>query len=201
MIYLANPCTPTVRAAMAAGELGMICTPAQGNRIVPGSQWALDNGCFSGRWTPVKFFDTLDRLAGVPGCLFAVVPDVVADAGATNRRWGAWHLGLMRRGFPTAYVLQDGATAIPRWADAVFIGGSTEWKLGPDARRLVELAKRHGKWVHMGRVNSLKRLRYADSIGCDSADGTTIAIAPKNLDRVRGWLHAIDARPTLAVAA
>ena len=29
-----------------------------------------------------------------------------------------------------------------------------------------------GKWVHMGRVNSTRRIRYAASIGCDSVDGT-----------------------------
>jgi hypothetical protein len=30
----------------------------------------------------------------------------------------------------------------------------------------------------MGRVNSLKRLRYASAIGCDTADGTYVAFAP-----------------------
>ena len=33
-------------------------------------------------------------------------------------------------------------------------------------------AKRRRKWVHMGRVNSERRIRYAASIGCDSIDGT-----------------------------
>lgn len=193
MLYLANPSTPTVRAAMAAGQLGAMITPEQGNRIPPGSRWALDNGCFSGAWTPGRFFDTLDRHANTPGCLFAVTPDVVADAAGTNRLWGRWDRGLRRRGYPVAYVIQDGARSIPRWCEAVFIGGSTEWKLGPEARQLVALAKRHGKWVHMGRVNSLKRLRYATEIGCDSVDGTFIAFAPdKNLPRMLRWVDAVN---------
>lgn len=193
MLYLANPTTPIVRDAMAAGQLGQIITPNQGNRIMPGVPWALDNGCFSNVWTPSRYFDVLDKHQNTPGCLFAVVPDVVADASGTNRRWGGWHLGLMRRGYPTAYVLQDGATSIPRWCDAVFIGGSTEWKLGDDARRLVELAKRHGKWVHMGRVNSLKRLTYAASIGCDSADGTFCTFKPAyNLPRMVRWVDQVN---------
>ncbi len=62
----------------------------------------------------------------------------------------------------------------PPWHvfDAVFIGGDTEWKLGPQAQRIVRICKEHGKHGHMGRVNTLRRLRYAESIGVDSVDGT-----------------------------
>jgi hypothetical protein len=56
--------------------------------------------------------------------------------------------------------------------DALFVGGSTQWKLGPSAEALVAEAKARGKWVHMSRVNSARRIRYAASIGCDSIDGT-----------------------------
>ena len=44
----------------------------------------------------------------------------------------------------------------PPWRefDAVFIGGDTAWKLGPEARRIVRICKEHGKHVHMGRVFS-----------------------------------------------
>ena len=63
------------------------------------------------------------------------------------------------------------STAWPR-IDALFIGGSTDWKLGAATRALVREAKRRGLWVHMGRVNSLKRIAYTAEIGCDSIDGT-----------------------------
>jgi hypothetical protein len=33
-------------------------------------------------------------------------------------------------------------------------------------------ARRRGKWVHMGRVNGLRRLRIALDFGVDSVDGT-----------------------------
>jgi hypothetical protein len=76
-------------------------------------------------------------------------------------------------------MAQDGLERLERWMsmawpriDALFIGGSTDWKLGPAARTLVREAKRRGLWVHMGRVNSLKRIAYAAEIGCDSIDGT-----------------------------
>jgi len=61
------------------------------------------------------------------------------------------------------------------------------------ARELVREAKRRGKWVHMGRVNSLKRLQYATSIGCDSADGTYLVKAPDgNLPTLLAWLDQVN---------
>jgi hypothetical protein len=68
----------------------------------------------------------------------------------------------------------------------------TEWKLGAWAALLTTLAKARGKYVHMGRVNSLKRYRYAVSIGCDSVDGTFLVRgARKNLPLLLGWVDTI----------
>ena len=55
--------------------------------------------------------------------------------------------------------------------DALFVGGSTGWKLSDDAARLMHAARARGKWVHAGRVNSW--YRYAQ-FKCkpDSIDGT-----------------------------
>jgi hypothetical protein len=194
IMYFTPPVLIT-QPRIAAGELGQMVTPNQGNRVVEGARWIFDNGKFSSKgWTPERYFAALDKHAGTPGCVFAVVPDVVAEASGTNKLWGKWHLGLMRRGYPTAYVIQDGATSIPRWCDAIFIGGSDEFKLGREARILTALAKRHGKWVHMGRVNSYKRLAYAAEIGCDSADGTFITFKPaENLARVDEWYRKLAA--------
>ncbi len=122
----------------------------------------------------------LDALVGAPGrCLFVTVPDVVADADATAQLFEVWWRALARRGLPAALVAQDGVEHLGCWLslvwpriDALFIGGSTEWKLGSAAEALVAEAKRRGKWAHMGRVNSARRIRYAASIGCDSVDGT-----------------------------
>ncbi len=63
-----------------------------------------------------------------------------------------------------------------------------EWKLSAAARALVAEAKRRRKQVHMGRVNSYKRLAYAVAIGCDTADGTYMTRAPdRYLPVVIGW--------------
>jgi hypothetical protein len=54
----------------------------------------------------------------------------------------------------------------------------------------------------MGRVNSLKRLRIANSFGCDSADGTYLAFGPDiNLTRARGWMPQVHQQPSLWTAA
>ncbi len=221
MIYLANPSTEAARTAMTEGVLGCVVTPKQGNRLPPGTVWAADNGCGPGAGGTIgagfpgdgKYLgwlaDMTWREGADPcdpdqsGCLFAVAPDVVADASATLRRAATSRmLGWIRHlGYPVAFAIQDGQESLPLpWddLDAVFIGGSTEWKLGPHARRLVAGAVARGKHVHMGRVNSLRRLRYAAAIGCDSADGTFLAFAPdQNLPRLLGWLRDVHCQAAL----
>ena len=176
---------------------GRLLTPRHQSRgldtVLSGMPWAVDNDCFQGLDVGA-YYAMLDRLAPVAGstydrpsgttddhwrdsgCLFVSVPDVVADPVATAQLWRRWAPGLRRRGLPLAFVAQDGCERglIPpvHEFDCLFIGGSTEYKLGPVVERLVRAAKDHGKWVHMGRVNTAKRLRYAAEIGCDSVDGT-----------------------------
>jgi hypothetical protein len=42
-------------------------------------------------------------------------------------------------------------------------------------------------------VNSLRRLRHADTIGCNSVDGTYLADGPnRNLPTLLGWLDQVD---------
>jgi hypothetical protein len=50
----------------------------------------------------------LTDLAGIPGCLFVTVPDVVGDAAATARQWVRWQAASRRRGLPLAFVAQNG---------------------------------------------------------------------------------------------
>lgn len=69
----------------------------------------------------------------------------------------------------------------------------TEWKEGDVSRGLIREAKTRDKWVHMGRVNSQKRYRYAHALGCDSADGTYLVFGPdKNLPNLKAWLRTAD---------
>lgn len=195
MLYLANPCAaPPVKAAMAEGTLGFIATPAQGNKRPPGVAWCADNGCF-GKGYPgdEKWLAWLAKHAhDAADCLFATAPDVVGDAAATLARSAPFLQPIRDLGYPAALVAQDGLENLPvPWDDfdVLFIGGSTEWKLGPAARELIREAKARGKHVHMGRVNSGKRYRYALDIGCDSVDGTFLTFSPtENLPRLMAWM-------------
>lgn len=162
-------------------HVGRLCGPRNyhrmGDTVRAGYVWAADNDAFSG-FDPGRYMTMLDALEGTPGCLFVVAPDVVGDAEATFTLYLKWAGEILGRNLPLGFVGQDGATVadVP-WngISALFVGGSTEWKLGDAAAVLVKEAKDRGKWVHMGRVNSWRRLEYAKSLGVDSVDGTQLS--------------------------
>ncbi len=173
---------------------GWMLQPAMGNHPLGGRPWAADNGCFA-----AKTFDASTWLAWLDvrrtyqeTCLFAVVPDVVADATATLERFGVYAEAVRALGYRVALVAQDGleSLAVP-WSefDCLFIGGSTAWKLSEPAYRLMAETKIHGKWTHVGRVNSERRIRAMAMAGADSVDGTYLAFGPDvNGPRLVRWL-------------
>jgi hypothetical protein len=139
-----------------------------------GIPWAADNDAFLA-WDARRYRLMLAAIQGAPGCLFVTAPDVVGEAVDTWVRFHRWRDVLHGTGQPIAYVLQDGATsATVPWDEigAVFVGGTTKWKLSGEAEHLVREAARRGLWVHMGRVNSRRRYDYARALGCDSVDGS-----------------------------
>jgi hypothetical protein len=174
-------------------RLGRLMRPGNGNRpdALP---WAADNGAYGG-FEASSFEAMLERFAGARGCRWVAAPDVVAEAEATLAQFKEWEPRLHAAGWPIAFVAQDGLTC-PPWDhfETLFVGGTTNYKLGPEVRRFVVEAKRRGKGVHMGRVNSVRRLRYAYEIGCDSVDGTKFSRFPDT------WIPwALDWIDTIAV--
>lgn len=173
-----------------------------------GIPWAADNDCFQGL-DERAYRRMLDRLEGLPGCLFVTVPDTVGDAAATLDSFDVWAPELEARGFPLGLVAQDGMTLAdlderaPRLA-ALFIGGSTEWKEGPEAAELARAAKRAGLWVHWGRVNTRRRFDLIVATGAaDSFDGSKWARFRKTyLPDGLLWLdEAAEARRAALAAA
>ena len=203
MIYFANPSTEAIRERMRAGELAWIATPFQGNVRPRGIRWCADNGCFNDKkFSYDKWWAWLERHAvDSADCVFATAPDVLEDHAATLERSRPWLKRIRQLSYPAAFVAQDGAQieTIP-WDefDVLFIGGSTDWKLGPEARALIAYAKSLGMWVHCGRVNSGRRYRLMATLGVDSADGTFLVRAPDiNLPRMQRWLNDWVDRPEL----
>lgn len=179
---------------MDCGLIGQIVTPAAGNRLEPGRTWCADNAAFTGHYPGDDAY--LAWLVGkqhmAASCRFVVAPDVPFNAEATLALSGPMLSRIRALGYPVALCAQDGLERLDvPWADfdVLFIAGSTEWKLGPEAAALTAEAKALGKWVHMGRVNSWRRMQYAASIGCDSCDGTYLAFGPdRNLPTLLDWL-------------
>jgi len=219
--------------------IGLLVTPATARYLEGGRRYrwgAVDNGCFTAAGR--KIFDRIG-LAGYlrlvdraldtweDNMLFATAPDVPFDWRATRRKSLPVLPQIRALGSPSAIVLQDGATTknLP-WDefDVMFIGGSTEWKVGRMARKILRFARtrthrtfaprgfapdptkdrRMGYWVHMGRVNSRSRLRIAAEMCCNSVDGTFLRYAGGRAGwmRMREWLEdaaqcaATDLGPT-----
>lgn len=179
-------------------EWGILTTPQRwGKRpILEGRIWAADNGAFTKRFDPDAFMAFLEKMRPYQDrCLFAVAPDVVGDAKATLALYGEWRERIRALGYPVAYAAQNGAEALPLPpCEAVFIGGDTAWKLGPGAAAVIARARREGKWVHVGRVNSRRRIRHFQLLGVDSVDGTHHAFM--GLERSRRLLEpALKQKP------
>lgn len=198
MLYFATASSPATREAMDAGKLGQIATPLAGNRVEEGRVWCADNNAFGANYPGddvyLGWLTARQRYAS--SCKFASAPDVVGDAVSTLERSAPMLPRIRSLGFPVALVGQNGLEelSIP-WDtfDAFFIGGDDSWKLGPAAAALAGEARSRGKWVHMGRVNSRKRLQYAARIGCHSADGTYIAFGPNiNLPKMLRWVQEVN---------
>jgi hypothetical protein len=183
---------------MRDGLLGLIATPAGGSPPRPGIDWCADNACYAGKYPgDQRYLDWLTRhRPHADRCAFATAPDVVLNAAATLHRSVPMLERIRAAGYPAALVAQDGLErlAVP-WDtfDVLFLGGSTDWKLSPAAAQVVREATGRGLPVHMGRVNSRRRMRYAASIGCRSADGTYLAYGPdRNLPTLLSWLRPDD---------
>lgn len=157
--------------------VGQLLTPLTRYRLRdPDRPWGIDNGAFAG-FEEQAFMSLLKReWHHREKCLFVTVPDVVASARRTLEVFERWVKPL--QGWKLALACQDGQEHLPMpWDDiaAIFIGGSTKWKVSEHAAHIVRAAKLLGKHVHVGRVNDPDRWRHFEKLGADTADGTGIA--------------------------
>lgn len=160
----------------------------------PEQRFAIDNGAFAG-FDEKKFMSLLKREEPrLHLCRFVSVPDVVGSAIRTLEVFERWKTKITQ--WPLAYVAQDGQESQPiPWDDitAVFIGGSTDFKMGQHAAAVVKAGKALGKWVHAGRVNTPGRFEYFEKLGADSIDGTGLS----RYSWMRQAIHNKHITPTL----
>ena len=190
---------------VARADIGVMLTPDIGN-VAPLHRmfWAADTGCFASgnTFTIERYFAWLTKSIQFRStCLFATAPDVVGDAEATHERSKNVLPELRRQGWIAALVAQDGIERLTiDWSsfDALFIGGTTKWKLSEPVYELIGTAVARKKWVHVGRVNSLKRLQAMHMAGAHSADGTFLKFGPDvNLPRLVSWLTMLDLQTSM----
>ncbi len=213
-VILVSGATSTVAQLAGHPHLGRLTQPRCGNPISDiassGMPWAADNDALAGVQPDdlLRMWDAIER-AERQHLRLVTLPDAVELTPAGPR--GSWEGTLWlfrcwlpaarRRGLPVAIVGQDGAAedTVP-WddVDALFVGGSTRWKEGPEAADLCRAAKRRGKWVHVGRVNTWRRWQLFEPLGVDSFDGTQFSMFPDTylptwLERLRHrQIHMFD---------
>lgn len=137
--------------------------------------FAIDNGAYAG-FDAGKFERLLTRQAEhKANCLFVVPPDVVGSARRTLECFDVWYPLVSQ--WPIGLAMQDGMEDFDiDWGliAAVFIGGSTEWKMSDAAADIVKAAKIIGKHVHIGRITTPNRFKYFEDLGADTCDGNAV---------------------------
>lgn len=143
---------------------------------VAGVPYGLDNGCFSTFHREVwdrLLNEAYDDEAGL--VRFVTLPDIVGDARRTLDLFECFKRHT--NGLPRALVLQDGIGNHPISYDdvaAVFVGGSDAFKTSKEAWNACKAAKFLGKWVHVGRVNTIARVQHWLGMA-DSIDGSGVS--------------------------
>ena len=182
----------------------MLISPA--NPKPPGDfRYAIDNGAWPAHKNGLPFdepaFTSLVDSRGADAD-FIVVPDVVAGGMESLRLSVGWLPRLIR--FPRLYIaVQDGMSEQAvcnvlslRPGLGIFVGGSTEWKLRT-LPRWGWIAHEMQKPLHVGRVNSARRIRLCAEAGADSFDGTSVTMYAETMP----LLNAANAQPSLLTPA
>ena len=169
--------------------------------IEAGFSFCLDNGAWSAfqqeePWDGDGFLKLLKGYGDRAD--FVVVPDIVEGGKGSLERSSAWLPACLRWCKGDALVpVQDGMAP---WdvepllhSDnriGIFVGGSTEGKLA-SMPWWGRLAKKHGRWLHVGRVNSVRRINACLSAGADSFDGSACSKRAKYVRRLDGARHQV----------
>ena len=183
LVYASRTGSRRNLAAMAEAGIRLLATPQQLGRYPdPHPPWAymLDNGAFGeGGFQPDRFQTALGLLGRDADMI--VLPDIVCG----GRRSLELSLDWMHRVLQVArhgvlLPVQDGLAPrdVRRYLDhpacqvGIFVGGSTGWKEST-MRMWGDLAAEMAVWMHVGRVNTGRRMALAVAAGAHSVDGSS----------------------------
>ncbi len=189
--------TGTKRNLAALREAGWrLLVSAKGVLRTEGFPYALDNGAWSAHQQGQPFdFPAFERALSLlgKGADWTVLPDIVAGGLPSLKLSLEWLPRVLDVSPRALIAVQDGMTPAelrPHLGDRVgiFVGGSDRWKL-EYLERWGLLAAELGCWLHVGRVNTARRIAACKSVGATSFDGTSASRYVKTLPLLEGARH------------
>lgn len=168
-------------------EMGILVSPGRTctGYSQTGIKMAIDNGAFSSwmRGFPFMAEEFREHLANAfkngINAEFIVCPDIVAGGKESLDFSMKWATGELL-GARLALAVQDGMKpsdidqSMLKHFTHIFVGGTVEWKW-KTVKKWVEFAHSNKKKIHVGRVGTLDKLRFCESIGVDSVDSSNFA--------------------------
>jgi len=173
--------TGTRRNLAALREAGwrLIVTPVC--LRTEGFRYALDNGAWSAhrrglQWDADAFVRALVKLGMHAD--FVVLPDIVGQGTASLKRSRTWLPIVSGYTGRCLVPVQNGVDpaevrALLSERVGLFVGGDTTWKLAT-LGYWGRMAHEAGCYLHVGRVNTARRIRRVESAGAHSFDGTSV---------------------------
>jgi hypothetical protein len=169
---------------------------ASGVHRTEGFAYAIDNGAWSAfsqgkPWDEAAFVALLDKHGALAD--WVVSPDIVQGGRASLDVSLAWLPRLLDLCPRVLLAVQDGhepSDVEHLLGDRVgiFVGGSTSWKESSTLSTWGPLARARGCWLHVGRVNTARRISICSSAGASSFDGTSVtqfSVNIRHLDAAR----------------
>lgn len=152
---------------------------AKGVQRTEGFPYAIDNGAWwafqtGNAFDGDAFRRCCDAFAG--GADWIVIPDIVAGGARSLEFSLSWRAELRGYGRPLLLAVQNGMEVEhvrPHVGGEVgiFVGGDTEWKIAT-MRVWGRLAAEVDCYLHVGRVNTVRRVVMCAAAGAHSFDGS-----------------------------
>lgn len=156
-----------------------------------GFRYGLDNGAWTAHQRGGSFDERLFSVALAKmgqGADWTVVPDIVGGGLESLKLSLRWLPSVLDATQVALIAVQDGMS----FGDVghllgkrvgLFVGGSTPWKLST-IDGWAKLGRDAGCWVHVGRVNTVKRILSCSIAGVHSFDGTSASRYCKTLPKL-----------------
>ena len=145
-----------------------------------GFPYALDNGAWTAHQREEPFdvnaFELAHAKMGTDAD-WTVIPDIVGG-GLESLAFSLSWIDRVTDVGQALLAVQDGMSVadVERYLSpgqvGIFVGGSTEWKLAT-IPQWCELGRQKNCLVHVGRVNTYRRIALCDAHGASSFDGTS----------------------------